>query len=147
MQVLRNGMLSLFASYGFNNPSLAGRASSSVTYHIQPSYSSVPLEFRRQYVPFLTHSRISNNIRSASYLNPLNWVKEKLGPAIREKQAKEEVEAGKQQAAEEGTQSVFEALPTPVRQKSSSKRPPSVGVFGVRKPAKPRPTSVCSMVL
>jgi large subunit ribosomal protein L22 len=74
----------------------------------------------------------------------LNWVKEKLGPGIREKQAKEEVEAGKQQAAEEGTQSVFEALQT---QKSGSKRPPAVGVFGVRKPAKPRPTSVCSMVL
>ena len=69
-----------------------------------------------------------------------------MGPAIREKQAKEEVDAGKQQAAEEGTQSVFEAISTPVRPKSVSKRTPTLGVSGIRKPAKPRPTSVCSLV-
>jgi hypothetical protein len=106
-----------------------------------PVTSCVPLEVRRQYVPFLIHCRISSNVRSASYLNPLNWVKEKLVPAVREKPAREEVEAGKQQAAEEGTQSVFETVPTPVRQKVVSNR------LGVRKSAKPRPTSVRGLVL
>jgi len=88
----------------------------------------------------LIHCCICSNIRSASYLNPLNWVKEKLVPAVREKQAKEEVEAGKQQATEEGTQSVFETVPTPVCHKAVSKRTSTT--LGIRKPIKPRPTLV-----
>jgi large subunit ribosomal protein L22 len=96
----------------------------------------------------LYYSLLHNgNVRSASYLNPLDWVKEKLSPAIREKQAKEEVEAGKQQAAEEGTQSVFETVPAPVRQKAVSKRTPTLGVSGIRKSTKPRPTLVCDLNL
>jgi hypothetical protein len=57
------------------------------------------------------------------------------------------VEAGKQQAVEEGTQSVFETASTPVRPKAVSKRPSTVGLSGIRKPAKPRPTSVRGQIL
>lgn len=99
------------------------RTSFAVTHRFHPG--RVPFEFRRH----------------ASYLNPLNWVKEKLVPAVREKEAKEELEAGKQQAAEEGTQSLFEYVPTPGRQKAVSKRTPTLGVSGIKKSAKPRPTS------
>ncbi|RDB22611.1 54S ribosomal protein L22, mitochondrial [Hypsizygus marmoreus] len=80
--------------------------------------------------------------RHASFLNPLNWVKEKLGPAVREKQSEEEVEAGRQQAAEEGKRSVFESVPA-ARQKAVSRRGavPSPTGYVARKPFKPRPTS------
>lgn len=90
----------------------------------------------------LTLCCISDNVCSASYLNPLNWVKEKLVPSVREKQAKEEVEAGKQQATEEGRQSVFETVPTPSRKKELSKSTSVLGMPGTWKPVKPRPTSV-----
>ncbi|TFK75917.1 mitochondrial 50S ribosomal protein L22 [Pluteus cervinus] len=50
---------------------------------------------------------------SASSMNPLNWIKEKLVPGIRDRQTKEEVQAGKQQAAEEGKRNIFEAASAP----------------------------------
>jgi hypothetical protein len=113
-----------------------------ISHRLHRGSSSFPFEVRRQYVPLQARYRIFSNIRSASYLNPLNWVKEKLVPVVREKPAKEEVEAGKQQAVEEGTQSVFETAPTPVRPTAVSKRTSTVGIPGIRKPAKARPTSV-----
>ncbi|KAM6495892.1 mitochondrial 50S ribosomal protein L22 [Amanita muscaria] len=68
--------------------------------------------------------------RNASYLNPINWVKEKFAPGIKEKQTKEEIDAAKKKAAEEGQTSIFDAVST--RQ----------GMDGVRlkKPSNPRPT-------
>lgn len=90
----------------------------------------------------LSYPRI-NVFFSASYMNPLNWVKEKLAPAIREKQTKEEVEAAKYQAAGEGTRSVFETVPVPARPRAVSKRGATIpGAYVSRKPTKPRPTSV-----
>lgn len=48
---------------------------------------------------------------SASSFNPLGWVRDKIAPQIKEKQTKEEVEAAKKQAAEQGTRSVFDVQP------------------------------------
>lgn len=84
--------------------------------------------------------------RSASYINPLSWVKEKLVPAVREKQPQEEVQAGKQQAAEAGKLGVFESAPSSTQQKTISRlkgaaATPSTGYLP-RKPFKPKPTSV-----
>ncbi|XP_006460091.1 hypothetical protein AGABI2DRAFT_191860 [Agaricus bisporus var. bisporus H97] len=47
----------------------------------------------------------------ASRFNPLSWVREKVSPVPKEKQATEEIEAAKKQAAEQGTQSVFDIQP------------------------------------
>lgn len=48
---------------------------------------------------------------SASGFNPLGWVREKVSPQVKEKQTKEEIEAAKKQAAEQGTRSVFDVQP------------------------------------
>ncbi|KAF9462640.1 mitochondrial 50S ribosomal protein L22 [Collybia nuda] len=80
--------------------------------------------------------------RHASYINPINWVKEKLVPAVREKQTKEEVEAAKHQASVEGTGSVFETVPVPARPRTISKRSATtLGAYVSRKPTRPRPTA------
>ncbi|KAF8897525.1 ribosomal protein L22/L17 [Infundibulicybe gibba] len=79
--------------------------------------------------------------RNASFLNPLNWVKEKLVPGVKEKQDKAEVEAGRQQALQGGTQNVFEAVPTPSRKSSRLTPGTSVTGYAPRKPSNPRPTS------
>ena len=51
-------------------------------------------------------------------INPLGWVREKLAPGMAEKQSSKEVESAKQLARQEGTGSVFEALPQAVVQKT-----------------------------
>ncbi|GLB33801.1 putative universal ribosomal protein uL22 family protein [Lyophyllum shimeji] len=99
--------------------------------------------------PLTSHATSSRFIletrRHASFLNPLNWVKEKLVPSIREKQTQEEVEAGKKEAAEEGKRSVFETAAVPVIRKARGKRgavvPAQQGAYAPNKPYKPRPTS------
>ncbi len=48
---------------------------------------------------------------SASGFNPLGWVRDKVAPQLKEKQTKEEIEAAKKQAAEQGTRSVFDVQP------------------------------------
>ena len=42
----------------------------------------------------------------------MSWVKEKLGPTIKESQSKEEVQAAKNQAKKEGTANLFEEVET-----------------------------------
>ncbi|KAF8076377.1 mitochondrial 50S ribosomal protein L22 [Lyophyllum atratum] len=90
------------------------------------------------------YALVYNVCYSASFLNPLNWVKEKLVPAIREKQPLEEVEAGKKEAAQEGTRSIFEATAVPAsraRGKRGAAPPIQNGAYAPNKPHKPRPTS------
>lgn len=81
---------------------------------------------------------------SASFLNPINWVKEKLVPTLRERQPQAEVEARKKQAAEAGQVSVFDTVPTPARQKPTKRGDvaATAGGYVPRKPTKPRPSSV-----
>ncbi|KAF5388240.1 hypothetical protein D9615_000405 [Tricholomella constricta] len=91
------------------------------------------------------HGAVNNFLYSASFLNPLNWVKEKLVPSIREKPSQEEVEASKKQAAKEGNRSVFEATPGPLVRQARGKWglaiPVKKGVHVPNKPHKPRPTA------
>ncbi|TFK43539.1 ribosomal protein L22/L17 [Crucibulum laeve] len=47
--------------------------------------------------------------RQVSFANPLDWMREKLSPAVKEKQTAAEVEAARQQAMEEGTSSLFDS--------------------------------------
>ncbi|KAJ3522340.1 hypothetical protein NMY22_g11930 [Coprinellus aureogranulatus] len=55
--------------------------------------------------------RLSPFGNSASTWNPLGWMRETLAPGITEKQSSKEVQAAKQAAKEQGTASVFDALP------------------------------------
>ncbi|KAF8621624.1 hypothetical protein AX15_007642 [Amanita polypyramis BW_CC] len=73
--------------------------------------------------------------RNASYMNPLDWVKEKLVPGIKEKQSKEEMEAAKKKAAEEGQTSIFDAVASTTREVAKRKDDARL-----RKPSNPRPT-------
>ncbi|KAF8812443.1 mitochondrial 50S ribosomal protein L22 [Phlegmacium glaucopus] len=50
--------------------------------------------------------------RNASFFNPVSWVKEKLGPALKETQSEEEIQAAKDQAKKEGTANLFEEVET-----------------------------------
>ncbi|KAG6817400.1 hypothetical protein H0H87_009044 [Tephrocybe sp. NHM501043] len=105
--------------------------------------------------PIVSHASTSRftleTRRHASFFNPLNWVKDKLVPAVREKPAKEDIDAGKKQAVAEGKQSVFEAAAAPVPrqpeeiteagapEKKAVARPKAIYAF--TKKAKPKPTS------
>ncbi|KAK2466205.1 hypothetical protein APHAL10511_001847 [Amanita phalloides] len=73
--------------------------------------------------------------RPVSYLNPLNWVKEKLAPGIKERQSKEEIDAAKKKAAEEGQTSIFDTVASKTRKVSKQED----GGW-VKKPSNPRPT-------
>lgn len=42
----------------------------------------------------------------------MSWVKEKLGPTIKETQSEEEIQAAKDQAKKEGTANLFEEVET-----------------------------------
>ncbi|KAG5652426.1 hypothetical protein H0H81_005022 [Sphagnurus paluster] len=105
--------------------------------------------FSRTASPLLSHASTSHfqleTRRHASFLNPLNWVKEKLVPAIREKPTQQEVDAGKKQAADEGNASVFETTAAPAARQARGKRgvlpPAQKGVYRPNPPHKPRPTS------
>jgi large subunit ribosomal protein L22 len=66
-------------------------------------------------------------------MNPLNWVKDKLAPAIKEKKTKEEIDASKKEAATKGQTSIFDTVST--RQLSKAE----AGVR-IKKPSNPRPT-------
>ncbi|KAG6861608.1 hypothetical protein C0995_014515 [Termitomyces sp. Mi166 len=97
----------------------------------RPSSSRFPLETRRY----------------AGFLNPLDWVREKLAPGVKEKPTKEEVDAGKKQAAEDGNRNIFEAAvaPTPrpaeVEAKPGEAAPKKSEIYVPKKPSKPKPTS------
>lgn len=82
--------------------------------------------------------RVADNfIASASYLNPLNWVRDKLAPGHKEQQSKEEIEAAKKKAAAEGQTSIFDSVASTAREVSKGK------VTDVlKRPKKPKPTSV-----
>ncbi|KAG6814172.1 hypothetical protein H0H92_000848 [Tricholoma furcatifolium] len=85
-----------------------------------------------------------NTRRHASFLNPLDWVKEKLVPSVREKPSKEEIDAGKKQAIEEGNRSVFEAAvaPTPAPTGiTTGKAGQKSDIYMPKKPFKPQPDS------
>ncbi|KAG6821283.1 hypothetical protein H0H93_002393 [Arthromyces matolae] len=82
--------------------------------------------------------------RHASFLNPLNWVKEKLVPSVREKPTKEEVDASKKQASEDGNRSVFEAAVAPTPRPAAGEKsgaPASAARYVPKKPFKPKPDS------
>lgn len=86
---------------------------------------------------------------SASFINPLDWVREKIAPGYKDKATKEEVDAGKKQAAEEGNRNIFEAarapIARPVEVKPGEAAPKKKSVIYVpKKPSKPKPTSVSS---
>ncbi|PFH52716.1 hypothetical protein AMATHDRAFT_73852 [Amanita thiersii Skay4041] len=76
-----------------------------------------------------------------SSLNPLNWVKEKLVPNIKEKQTKEEIAAAKKKAAEEGQTSIFETISSGPQKDEGGKLAGGKLVHVPRKPSNPRPTS------
>jgi large subunit ribosomal protein L22 len=68
-------------------------------------------------------------------MSPLNWVKEKLAPGIKEKQTKEEIDAGKKEAATKGQTSIFDTVSTgQISKATASAR--------IKKPSNPRPTLV-----
>ena len=78
-----------------------------------------------------------NFVASASYLNPLEWVREKLAPGQKEQQSKEEIDAAKKKAAAEGQTSIFDSVASTAREVSKRK-----DTDGPKKPKKPRSTSV-----
>ena len=61
----------------------------------------------------------------------MGWVRERLAPGLGEKESREQVEAGRQLAKQQGTGSVFDAIPKAVVQKTKDATP-----------KKDRPTSV-----
>ena len=82
--------------------------------------------------------RVADNfIASASYLNPLNWVRDKLAPGHKEQQSKEEIEAAKKKAAAEGQTSIFDYVASTARELSKGK-----ATDVLKRPKKPKPTSV-----
>lgn len=81
---------------------------------------------------------------SASGFNPLGWVREKVAPQMKEKQTKEEIEAAKKQAAEQGTRSVFDVQPAAVA-KSLKEDVVQVGTKKGTKKAQPK--EVCLRTL
>ena len=62
----------------------------------------------------------------------MGWVRETLAPGVTEKQSSKEVQAAKQAAKEQGTASVFDALPEAVVEETKK----------VAKSAKPRAKEV-----
>jgi hypothetical protein len=60
----------------------------------------------------LTMHRIHPLVFSASFFNPVSWVKEKFGPAVKETQSEEKIQAAKDQAKKEGTANLFEEVQT-----------------------------------
>ncbi|KAH9482641.1 50S ribosomal protein L22 [Psilocybe cubensis] len=48
--------------------------------------------------------------RSASFFRPLEWVKEKLGPGVKEAQTTEQVQVAKELAKQEGTANLFDDI-------------------------------------
>lgn len=78
-----------------------------------------------------------NFVASASYLNPLNWVRDKLAPGHKEQQSKEEIEATKKKAAAEGQTSIFDSVASTAREVSKRK-----AADVLKRPKKPKPTSV-----
>ena len=46
---------------------------------------------------------------SATFGNPLNWIREKLTPTVREKSSEEEIMASQQAAEAEGKRNLFES--------------------------------------
>jgi len=80
---------------------------------------------------------VDSFIASASYLNPLTWVKEKLAPGQKEQQSKEEKDAAKKKAAAGGQTSIFDSVASTARE--VSKR---VDADELKKPRKPKATTV-----
>ena len=56
--------------------------------------------------------RIHPLVSSASYFNPVSWVKEKFAPSVNEAQSEEKIQAAKDQAKKEGTANLFEEVQT-----------------------------------
>lgn len=53
---------------------------------------------------------LMQNISSASFFKPIDWVREKLSPAPKESQDEDQVKAAKEMAKKDGTANVFEDL-------------------------------------
>lgn len=82
-----------------------------------------------------------------SAFNPLDWVREKIAPTVKETQTDEEVEAAKQQAKKEGVASVFETTSTAPKSKEEKELKAKDRAMAKGKgkgPVKPRPDSVRS---
>ncbi|KAJ8522947.1 hypothetical protein ONZ45_g456 [Pleurotus djamor] len=78
--------------------------------------------------------------RHASFNSPLNWLRERLGPNLRKKESKQEVEAAKQQAAEEGKRSLFETAGKTTERAEKVARAEQVAKGLAKKVRKPKPT-------
>jgi hypothetical protein len=74
-----------------------------------------------------------------SAFNPLDWVREKVAPTVREAQTDKEVEAAKEQAKKEGVASVFETTPPSTISKEEKALKAKAKGKG---PLKPKPDSV-----
>ncbi|KAF4619169.1 hypothetical protein D9613_005086 [Agrocybe pediades] len=85
--------------------------------------------------------------RNASFMKPLEWVRDRLAPSVKETKTKEEIEAAKAQAKKEGTSNVFEdvagsSLPgRPTKPKVEEQVARVDKGYSTQKPLKPLPDS------
>jgi hypothetical protein len=86
---------------------------------------------------YCKHCLVHSFIASASYLNPLTWVKEKFAPGQKEQQSKEEKDAAKKKAVAEGQTSIFDSVASTAREVSKRK-----DADELKKPRKPKATTV-----
>ncbi|KDR83749.1 hypothetical protein GALMADRAFT_236103 [Galerina marginata CBS 339.88] len=78
--------------------------------------------------------------RNASLFRPLDWVKDKLGPGVKETPSVKEVQAAKEQAKKKGTANLFEDV-TEVKPSGPVPAKNKTVVRGVKGPAKLKPNS------
>jgi large subunit ribosomal protein L22 len=89
--------------------------------------------------------RIHLLVFSASLFNPVTWIKEKLGPTVKEAPSEEKIQEAKDQAKKEGTASLFEEVRTVVPPKLAPKNILQKRASGSHKKKK-KPDSVCTFV-
>ncbi|KAF9057586.1 ribosomal protein L22/L17 [Panaeolus papilionaceus] len=89
--------------------------------------------------PSLSAGLFTSTRRNVGFLKPLDWVKERLGPGVKELQSEEEIQAAKEKAKEQGTGGLFDeveivepALPKPSKEHK---------IFDKREPPKKKPDS------
>lgn len=84
----------------------AQTASAEVAHAISPSVNQGIVR------DYSTSSGVAMLTGHYSAFNPIDWVREKVAPTVKEAQTDKEVEAAKERAKKDGVASVFETTPT-----------------------------------
>jgi hypothetical protein len=110
---LRNGTISqLLIPALLTRHNIAGLTSLSLQPHQIASSSRTQWNSRRRCVrTTATAAYLTRYHSSASFLNPIKWLREKTAPTIHKRRSPEEFAEAREKLAEEGKQSVFDNIP------------------------------------